>query len=184
MSSPFTGPGANPYGSPLSHEGSYAAPVPRSLPGFPKTMFIIDLVLCTIRIGFVLLGFIGYMAIKQQQPNSPLLITMTFELLSGTAIFLTGIPANVGMLMRQPWGVILAALCVMATLSSFGVAIWQLILMADAQAPPGTPQRIGYFIGGGVMAVIRLGLLATYIAAVVSFSSWLNSAKRSAGFQA
>lgn len=178
--SSYIPPGPNPYGSPLQPGTPYPAP-PSSLPGFPKTMFIIDLVFCTLRIFMVLLGLVGYLAIKQQQPNSPLLTTMPLELLAGTAIFLTGIPASTGMLMRQSWGVILAALCALATVASLGIAIWQVVLMADIQAPPGSPQRIGMFIGGGVTGIIRLGLLAAYGAAVAQFANWLRSRPRPAG---
>ena len=177
MSSPFNS-GENPYTSP-SHTGATHRRESRRLPGFCKAVFILDLCFCVIRVGLVLLGLVGYVTLKRQEPTSPLLPSVTMELLTGLAIAATGIPASIAMLARQSWGAILAWMCVLATVASFGVGVWQLWLTIDAQAAPGTPQRIGFLIGGGLVAMIRLALVLLYVAAVVRFSAWARALEAS-----
>jgi hypothetical protein len=166
----------NPYSAPrdpaaLSPWGAPSAP--SSLPTFVKVVAIMDLVLCVIRLLLALLGIAGYMVLKQQ--NSPMAGAAVAEIATGFGISFFGIPAASLILIRKPWAAALLAICVLFTLASIGVGLWQVTIqlsLQGAQFPPGSPQRIGFFIGAGGVTVFRLAVLALYVAAVCQFVIW------------
>lgn len=164
-SSPF-----NPYLAPQAPSGEAAAywvvPMP---PTFAKVMFIIDLVLCSIRLLLVLIGIVGAVGLIEQ--NDPLAPTVLFELATGAGIVLFGIPGNILLLLRKPWAVALGWLALVSTVASLGVGVWQLEIILD-RVPPGGPERAVAAVAAVVTVLARLFLIALYGAALWLFSSW------------
>jgi hypothetical protein len=135
-------------------------------------VFIIDLIFCVLRIGFVVLGLIGY-----QNLDGPLLDSAPYELITGAAIVLFGISGNGLMLAKQTWAVALGWLALAATLGSIGVGIWQASIMLDFFAQNGNEaERIGGYIGAGFSILVRVEIIFTYLFALLKYSSW--SARR------
>ena len=164
----------NPYGSPThGHYGpQYGQVAPQGLasrlPIFCIVMFAIDLVFCFIRLLLVGVGIVGL----QAAGGDPMVAqTGLLEIATGAGMVVFGIPADIAMLLKQKWGLILAWVKVVATLGSVGVGLWQLSFILD-QFPPGSPQRIGGMVGGGIAVAIRLGLIAFYVAVLVRFAKW------------
>jgi hypothetical protein len=136
-------------------------------------MCIVDLVFSVLRMPLVGMGILGLMAAG----SVPLIAqTGAFEVGTGVVIVLFGILANIALLYKQRWGLMLAWVKVVAGLGSVAVGWWQLSLMLG-QFPEGSPQRVGAIIGGGFVGVLRIGLLGLYAAALVAFAKW--SAQRS-----
>jgi hypothetical protein len=140
-------------------------------PVFAKTMFIIDLALSGLRVPLILLAVVGYAAL--QQNNDPMLPTVSGEIATGFAMAMFGIAAGVFALLRKPWAVWLGWLAVLATLGSFGVGLWQASLKM-AEFAPGSPERIGGYVGFAFVVIFRLGYLGLYAGALVQFARWIN----------
>jgi hypothetical protein len=170
----------NPYASPFGGQ-SPAPPAQARLPTFAKTMFIIDLVFCGLRALMVPFSVIGYTTFTQN--HDPLLPTAVPEVLASSMMVIFGISTNVVGLLHKPWTVWLGSVSSLATLGSLGVAVWQGSIQMAAFAP-GTPQRIGGYIGLGVVLLIRIGILALYVAALVQFAQWVNRRPRQAPLSA
>lgn len=141
------------------------------LPTFCKSIFIIELVFAGLRAVLVLLGFVGYAVMKQQQADRQLLNSAVFEIATGLGMVLTGIPANIFLLMRQRWATVVGWMYAVITVCSFSVAFWQLTIYAR-QFAPGSPQYVGAYVGGGITVTIRLALLVLYIVALFKFTQW------------
>ena len=163
----------NPYGSPThGHYGPQYGYGPQGLasrlPIFCIVMFAIDLVFCFIRMLLVGAGIVGLLAAG----GDPMVVeTGLLEVATGAGMVLFGIPADIAMLVKQKWALVLAWVKVVATLGSVGVGLWQMSFILD-QLPPGSAERIGGMIVGGIVTVIRLGLLALYVTALVMFAKW------------
>jgi hypothetical protein len=171
------GPSPNPY-APSTYKASLAGGPPQSTPGreslptFCLVYFVIDLVFCCMRALLVLLGIVNLTAgMGVQDPMVK--ATLVYEVGAGLGMVLLGIPANLLMLFRQRAGVFLAIGKLLATFASFGVGIWQLSFII-ANFPEGSPERIGAMVGAGMTMVLRLGLVAVYIGAIVTFWKWLG----------
>lgn len=177
MSSFSNPPGTNRYNAPQNWQSpNYAPALLKQLPTFCTVMFIIDLVLMVFRIAMVMLGFVGYFMLKERDPNNPMFQTAMFEILTGIAMVITGLPANVGRLMKQRWGVFAAYLACLATIASMIVGFWQ--LSVTVQAAPLGPDRAAVLVGAVFAVVVRLAILGAYFAAVYMFSSWKNDPQR------
>lgn len=169
----------NPYDSPqYSSAGPSYEPIApgrnaSSLPVFCLVMFILDLAFSLLRVPIVALTLIALTA----GDTTPLVVqTGLFEAITGIAMVAFGLTANVALLFKQRWGLMLGWAKVAAALSSVAVGWWQMAIVMGEFAE-GSPERIGGFIGGGIAAVFRLGLLALYGGALVTFAKW--SARRS-----
>lgn len=167
MASPFEP--HNPYLAPRGPAAPYGAAAASRLPGYAKAMAIVDLVFCILRTISLLFSVAGYFVLARQQ--NPLVETAVAEIATGLCIAAFGIPANILILLRKPTGLWLAMVAVAGTIGSMGVAVWQASLQAD-QFAPGTPQRVGYFIGVAFISLLRLGLLGLYIGGLVQFANW------------
>lgn len=157
----------NPYLSPATANPARAA---RALPGFCKTIFIIELVLCCLRVPLVVAGFVGA---TMMGPDDPLAQTVIYELATGVGIVGFGILANIGLLMKKGWGVPLGYLALVATAGSVGTGILQFSAQMN-QFPMGSPERVGVMFGGGIVFIIRLALMGLYLAALKKFSAWFK----------
>lgn len=148
-----------------------------SLPVLCVVVFIMDLVFMALRALMVLGGVAGFMFLRNN-PNTPsaLLTSAVFEIAFGAGMALFGIIGSGAMLARQRWGMIPAALKIMANLGSVGVAVWQLSMIDQiAPAPPNMDPatfRTAQMAGAAFALIVRLGLLGLYAAAVVAFMRW------------
>ncbi len=155
---------------------------PPALPVFCLVMFIIDLAFSIIRAPMVAMSIAGlYMAAEGLVDDAMTrMVTQTGlgEVLTGAAIVLFGVPANIGLLCKQRWAMILAWAAVAATVGSIAVGFWQLTFMVE-QFPAGSPERVGATIGGAFTGLFRVALLGLYAAALVVFARWLVSRENS-----
>lgn len=177
MASPYDS--RNPYSAPLSEQPFLAPRAPEGLPGFAKTMFIIDLIFCCLRVPMVMLAFVGYATLQQR--NDPLLPTVMGEIAAGIGIALFGIPANILALLRVRMAVWLAALSLIATSGSIAVGIWQGTFKIE-EFPAGSPQRMGAVVGMAFAIIVRVGLAGAYLGAVVQFANWVKRSGRVDGY--
>jgi hypothetical protein len=179
MSSQFPGFDAgNPYATP---QGGAFRPPPsesRRFPVFAKVMFIFDLVVSGLRAPVVLFSVIGYQQLVNAQ--SPLVPAAVAEIASGAILVLLGVAANVLLLLRKPWAVLLGYLLLLAALGSLAIGFWQLFYRWD-ELPPGSPERIGFVIGAGFTVCLRLGVMGVYFAALWQFAAWSKSQAEGAG---
>lgn len=162
----------NPYATPQA--GAFR-PLPaesRRFPVFAKVMFIFDLVVSGLRAPLVMLSVIGYQQLAQAQ--SPLVAAVAAEIVTGASLVLLGLAANVFLLLRKPWAVVLGYLLLLSACGSLAVGIWESIL-AWEDFPPSSPERIGGLIGGGFTICFRLGMMAVYFAALRQFATWAKS---------
>jgi len=150
----------------------YAAP---KLPTFCLVMFILSLVFAGIRVPLVLMGVFAWAAIQPGPDEAAVYASVPFEVLSGAAIALFGIPGNIGMLMKRRWGAVLGILTVAASLFSMAVAVWQLTLMYPGSNNPA--EQAGFIGGAAVTMVIRITLIGLYAMAVLKFQQWLSSVR-------
>lgn len=161
----------NPYAAPLTTSPIMATARAEPLPTFVKTVAILDLVFCGLRVLFVAMGAIAVMqpdAIEDQN----LRLTAPYEVATGACIALFGIIAGIGLLTGKRYAIIFGVLALAATVASTGVGGWQLSTMLDA-APQGA-ERTGMMIGGVFSILVRLGLIVLYGAALMRFSQWIN----------
>jgi len=138
-------------------------------------VFIISIVFCVFRGLLAVAGVPGYFVMKEQ--DSTLLITVFFEVGAGAAMATTGLLANSLMLARKPIGAPIAWLHVGTVVLTLVVALWQTSIMAGT-FPAGSPQVIGVFVGAGIVAMIRLGILGLYCYALATFSHWARGVTR------
>jgi hypothetical protein len=131
-------------------------------------MFIVSLLICLARIPLALFGFVGWQEL--QRVGHPLASTVPFEIGTGAAVALFGLLGNIGLLLKQSWGLVLGGLTVVAVLASVAVALWQLAILSQTMNSPA--ERGGMLTGAGVMLVLRLGLLCLYVLALAKFAQW------------
>ena len=148
-----------------------------NLPVFCTVVFIIDLVFMALRALMVLGGVAGLMFLRNN-PNTPpaLLTSAVFEIAFGAGMALFGLLGSGAMLAKQRWGLIPAALKILANLGSLGVAVWQLTMIDQiVAAPPNmdpATMRTAQMAGAAFSLLVRLGFLGLYVAAVVTFMRW------------
>lgn len=159
----------NPYQSPIL-AAQVIAPSP-PLPTYCFVMAIIDLVLLGLRSILVVAGIVGIFVAPEDQM---VLQTGMFEVGSGLIMVLAGLTANIGMLMKKSWAVPFGYIKTFAALTSIGVAVWQLSMVAP-NFPVGSPEFIGFMIGVAISLGIRGGLIIAYFVALVKFASWART---------
>jgi hypothetical protein len=164
---PLQGTG-NPYAAEYMEAKPFAPAVPKP-PVFSQVMFVVSLLFSLLRIPAALLSAYAVFAVNLN--NAPMQLTGPYELATSAGIVLFGLAANILLLMRKDIGIPLAWCLVAFVVMSLGVAVWQLSLMMQT-APEGSPERVGMMVGAGFVMMVRLALLALYIAAVVTFARW------------
>ncbi len=184
MSDAFNPPPINPYDAPQTPAGEFPmdgtlhATSP-SIPTFCKVVFIINIVLCSLRAIIALLGTVGYMAMGGAiNPALPEMAILG-EILSGWGIAVFGIIGNTLLLMRKPAGAVFGFLCVASAFVSIGVGLWQTGYIFE-QFPEGSPARIGAYFGAGITTVIRVALAVLLLSAILRFSTWYRQLEFSA----
>ncbi len=138
------------------------------LPTLCTSIFILDLVLCSLRVPLVGLSILGV----AHSHNPTLLKTGPYEVLCGLGIAVFGITASLAMLSKQRWGLVAAWLNIAATVGFMVVSVFQLPYFLG-RFSPGTPQYAGAIVGWGFSLMVRLVMLGLYVAAVVVFTKWL-----------
>jgi len=148
---------------------------PLERPAFPvfcTVILSIDIFLCLIRLVFVGLGVVGYMALKEQ--GGGLALTAPFEIAAGAGIVVFGLSGDLFLLLKQKWALGLAGLALLSTVASMGVGIWQLIVLYQPMAGGDAAQQAGYLVGAGFMLLVRLGIVVAYAIALWMFSKWAS----------
>jgi hypothetical protein len=141
-----------------------------SYPVFPKVIFILDIIFCSIRLVMVPLSLFGAVFMQRNDPNNPMLPTTYFEVGTNLAVGLVGLLAAGLMLGRKRFGAILGVLAILAVLANMGVGFWQGTIQFAAQGfKPGSPEYVGGLVGLGLVALVRLVLLGLYVGALLAF---------------
>ncbi len=142
-------------------------------------MFITSIVFASLRLLTIPLAFIGYFALKNA--GDPQVVTVPFEIATSTAIAVFGLTANGLMLGRKKIGITLAWVLVASVVASLLVGFWQAPFAVEnakmANPEMGDAVAIGAYVGVGIVSVIRLGLLAAYITALVMYTKWFNQSR-------
>lgn len=141
-------------------------------------MMVVDLCCCGLRAVAVLLSVIGLVALTQEGPAGAdpevdaLRATGPWEAVTGLGIVVFGVTADVAILLRQRWGTIVGWFAVAATFASMAVGVWQATKLEVPEGVDAEAFRIGAVIGVVVVSIVRLGLLAAYIGALLKFAEW------------
>jgi hypothetical protein len=159
----------NPYESPF-HMGpatglpgaAELAPRQVRLGPFVMTIVIMDLVLCSLRLLVGVFSTVGYMVIPE---SDPLRVSVMSEIVSAFGIAAFGLPANILILMKNRFGILLAAGSILFTAYGLFVGVWQARLMMPANLSG--PEGVGFLVGAVFSIGIRLALLALYVVAVL-----------------
>ncbi len=133
-------------------------------------MFIIDLVLCVLKGGLVLLGIIGILALRTNPRLPP--VGSTFEVygfFTGLAVALLGIPGNIGLLCKQRWGMLLASGAAFSAFAGFVLAFLH-VAMSNHGSDRGAVWAVF-----GVMAIVQFAILALFVIALVTFDRWQSA---------
>jgi hypothetical protein len=134
-------------------------------------VLIIDMVLCVIRALLVVVSIVSIAAIPRE---SSIFIVVVFEIGMGVGIVIFGLSGDLLLLLKQRWAVGLAWLTVLCTFGAVIVGFWALWVLAEAMAGNDQARQVGYWVGGSIMLLVRLALLATYVAAVIVYAKWAN----------
>jgi hypothetical protein len=171
----------NPYASPQAYGDAPQANSEQSS-GFSKAMFIVDLVFCVIRIPLALrsIGVVVAMAtfpagvpVPYPAGANPIFVSAVLEAISGTAIAVLGLPANILGLMKRKLAFSLGMMCLLCTLVSILTVICQVILVGgELQSSVAQP---GAFAAGIILALaIRVVVNGVYLTALLKFNASLR----------
>lgn len=152
-------------------DDAFPSPVAQPLPTFCLIVFIVDLVLCSLRLLMVPFSILGLMFAEDVEQVFG--ASVFAEILAGLLIGVIGIAANVMLLVKKPLGVHLGNALVALTVASYGVAVWQTVLqfgMLDS-----TAERVGGVIGFVVVMAVRVTLLALFVVALMKFKRWMET---------
>ena len=153
---------------------SRSGPAEDELPMFVKVVLIVDLVMCSLRALLVALGIVGsFMLMTQGQSGTQLVMTV-LEVASGLVIAAAGLSGNIMMLLRKRAGLFLGIIATLATSVSILIGVIQALTMYEQFVGGTEAQMVGFIIGFGLTALIRIGLLVLYIVALVGFTRFLD----------
>ena len=138
-------------------------------------MLIIDMVLCALRALFVLFSAASYQVLPA---DNPLATTVLWEIAAGAGIVVFGLSGDLLLLLKKPWAMGLAWLSVLSTLGATAVGVWALSLLAEPMAGNDQAKQIGFWVGGGITLLVRLGILVVFVAALVVYSKWARQLPR------
>lgn len=169
----------NPYRAPFASGAAGTRVRSDSLPTYVVVMMIIDLCLCALRGVLVVFSIIGLMVLMREPPGvvgtpDVMRTTAPLEVATGIGIVVFGLVANVAILLRQRWGVIVGWFAAGATLASIAVGIWQSTAMQPPAGVDADAFRLGATIGVVFTTLFRLGLLAAYVWALLRFAAWFQ----------
>lgn len=165
-------PPANPYLSPASVADTNQRRSVEPRPTICVEVFVVSLIFCLLRLPTVLFGLM--MLLQPQPPDAvanPLQPTLPLEVLTGGAIVLFGLVANIALLLKQRWGVPIGYLTAVGSLANMGVALWQLTLLS-----PKIDDPVLFGVGIGmatITAILRLTIVGLYVWAIAHYGRWL-----------
>ena len=136
-------------------------------------MFIISLVFVLLRIVAVLLGIVGVVAVLNGAKIEINMIQAVVEIGSGAAMVLFGLLGNGLMLAKKRTGYLFGWLLVFSVLVNIGTGLFGIGDLFN-QFQPGSPELIAALVTAGFFILIRFGLLAAYIAALLQFKKWID----------
>ena len=149
------------------------------LPMFSMVVLIIDLVFRFLRVVLVLFSVIGIWALGTA---NPLFFWGVLEIVTGGAMVIFGILGDSLVLAKKRIGLSLCWIALIATVANLIVGLCEIPLQMDAQMQNGQigPEqaqavKIGMLIGGGVVGLLRLGLIIGYGVALSMAKRFFNS---------
>ncbi|MEM7010975.1 MAG: hypothetical protein AAF585_05770 [Verrucomicrobiota bacterium] len=168
-------PYLTPSSAPQAPQPQVTGPPPK-LPGVVFGLLITDLVFCCIRGLMFLLGLLAFAMIAK---DDPIYQTAIFESISAFVIAAAGIPAAILLLKRNNTvGVPLAWVAALGTVMNIIVGGWQAkIQLVDNPDLEAAGVGGAAMAGAGIMMLIRVGILITYIVIVLRANKAINSMK-------
>ncbi len=152
----------------------------KTLPVFVLVMMILDIL---FSLGRVLTAFANFslVLVAQQQPKFQSLVGISVACgVLDVLLFLLGLPAAIGILMKAPWGKTLGWVAVAVTGLSIPITAYSgyLAIPINMQGAIAAGADTNVIQGAAVVGVligvgIRLLILVLYIVALVQFGKWL-----------
>lgn len=147
------------------------------IPTFCKVVFIIDLVMASIRGLIVPFSIMGAAMIPS---DDPLMASVYFEIAFGVLIAAVAVPANILGLMGKASAYVVGWVNILMTFGGICVGIWQAVLIYPAQiaqSGSGSPESIGFIFGAVIAIAIRAGLAGAMAVSLLRYKTWLNESK-------
>ena len=172
---------ANPYEASAFESGTAWGPASASLPTFVVVMMVLAIIFSVLRFLAGVVGMVGMASGAVEHITSSMYMEVGVNFISATL----GVVAGFLILFKKPAGVMFAWTYVVAIVASLGVAVIQAFevtsrmparMAADPQMAAGF--KAGMVLGSGIVLIVRLMLLALFIAAVVKYARWLESRRR------
>src|SRR5579862_7534664 len=135
-----------------------------SVPLFCKVVFIGDALFCTVRLIFVLVTVFSFLVTRDVMGGAERM-TAPFEIVTGLAIVLCGLTANLLMLVKKSWAVGLGYLLLVVTLASIGVELWKGFAQLTGIGGGDPAKLMASWIFAAVSAVFRSIVLIAYATA-------------------
>jgi hypothetical protein len=142
----------------------------KKLPGFVKGWTITDLVFSAFRIIFIPLSIIGYNVLADEDPIKK---TAILEIIFHVLILISGLSANITILLRKQIGHLLGKINVGVGIASFTLVFIQLPIQL-AQNEGNNAVYIGMLIGAIFTLLIRVALLVFYAISVKRYGVFIN----------
>ena len=173
---------ANPYEASAFGAGTTWGAASASLPTYVVVMMILAIIFSVLRFLFGTVGAIRLASGAVEHITSSMYMEVGVNFISG----ILGVVASFLILFKKPAGVMFAWTYVLAIVASLGVAVIQAFEVASRGVPPqlasnpdmATGFKAGIILGSVIALVVRLMLLALFVAAVVKYARWLESRRR------
>ena len=111
-----------------------------------------------------------------EQMYAPCQVRIWFEMGFGTMLCLTGVGADIGILCKQRWSLLLAMIKLVGFLGCLFVAVWQFSLITVG-VPANSPQYTGMIIGLVIALLVRIMFMGLFLSAVYVFYRWLQDSR-------
>lgn len=141
--------------------------VAHTSPTFCKVVFVVDLLLSGLRIVFAVIGGFAFVTTPSGNPQRWLMLA---ECLTCSAMALCGIAANILFLVEHPFALPMGLANVAATLSSYAVAAFSVVMVGSQAMAQG--QVAGFAIGAILSLGSRLAVLLAYLIALYFYKQW------------
>ena len=176
---------ANPYEASAFGAGTTWGSASASLPTFVVVMMILAIIFSVLRFLFGTVGAIRLASGAVEHITSSMYMEVGVNFISG----ILGVVASLLILFKKPAGVMFAWTYVLAIVASLGVAVIQAFEVASRGVPAqiasdpemATGFKIGMVLGSGIVLIVRLMLLALFVAAVVKYARWLENQRKMTG---
>lgn len=164
----------NPYSAPQGFphgESPHSARPATSLHPYVTVVVIIDILLRVLRFFLAALSTVGVFTLDR---NSPLFMSGVAEMVTGLGMAIFGLVGDGLVLAKKRIGIAFCVVAGVATIGNMITGVVQIPVVIKMQKITGGPELIGAYVGAAIVIVIRLGLLAAYVMALVMASKTLS----------